>query len=182
MRKSSAQFDETVLQSRERAKRLRVGAKSRGANDLLRGRDAHAGKATLVAIPVGEIAADRGVVPSGDVELQQRVGERPTRQARTHRASAIECAHQPRKVEGFYLAVMESIRRAGVEIAARIQDQLEAKDAVLSAVPVLEDHPVIAACAHDEILARFREAEVGIANAAAEREGVIPCAVSDKGV
>ena len=77
---------------------------------------------------------------------------------------------------------MQRIRRPGVEIAARIQDHLEVEYAVLSGIPVLEDHLVIAAGVHDEILAGFREAEIAIANAAAEREGVIPCAVGDKRV
>src|SRR5438445_6872273 len=67
----SAQLDESILQSRKRPQALRLRAEARRADHLLCSHQTDAAQAAVLAVPVGEIAAERAVVRSGETELPQ---------------------------------------------------------------------------------------------------------------
>ena len=125
-------------------------------------RHADSRQAAVAAVLVGEIAAERSAVRTGELEAGQGIAQRPVGECRSSAASGVEGIDQASEIEGFHLLVTQRIDPAGIEVSHGLGDHLQTEHAAdggvrACGIPVLEGDLVTTPDRHDEVAIRLAE-------------------------
>ena len=166
----SAQTNTPGLQRGERLQGLGIGAEAGVADDVLRCRQTNAGQAAVLAVLIGQIAAEGGTIRTGQLRRRQCIGKCPTGQCRIGGTGRIEGTGQGSEIKAFHLLVEQRVASAGIEVGHGFGDHLQIDDGLRwgGGVPVLEGDLVARPHLEHEVVAALAEGEVAVGEGAAE--------------